>query len=77
MKNTLWVGTRKGLLMLRDDGRRREWKLAGPQFLGHIMHHVVQDPREPKVVLIAAKSGHLGPTVYRSLNRGRTWLPAG
>jgi photosystem II stability/assembly factor-like uncharacterized protein len=76
MANTLWVGTRKGAWALRTDKGRRSWKLAGPQFLGHIIHHVVQDPREPKVVLIAAKTGHLGPTVYRSTDRGRTWKEA-
>ena len=76
MASTLWVGTRKGAWALRAEARRRSWKLAGPQFLGHIIHHVVQDPREPKVVLIAAKTGHLGPTVFRSTDRGRTWKEA-
>jgi hypothetical protein len=76
MASTLWVGTRKGAWALRADARRRSWKLAGPQFLGHIIHHVVQDPREPRVVLIAAKTGHLGPTVFRSTDRGRTWKEA-
>src|SRR5437762_11243118 len=46
MSSMLWIGTRKGLFALRADGARRSWKLAGPQFLGHIIHHVVQDPRE-------------------------------
>jgi photosystem II stability/assembly factor-like uncharacterized protein len=76
MGRTLWVGTRKGLFVLRGDARRRAWKLAGPQFLGHVIHHVVQDPRDPKVVLAAAKTGHLGPTVFRSTDRGRTWKEA-
>src|SRR5579864_4613099 len=76
MTSTLGVGTRKGLFALRADARRRLWKLSGPQFLGHIIHHVVQDPREPKVLLMAAKTGHLGPTVYRSSDRGRTWKEA-
>lgn len=76
MGNTLWVGTRKGAFSLRSDARRRSWKLAGPQFLGHIIHHIVQDPREPKVLLMAAKTGHLGPTVFRSTDRGRSWKEA-
>ena len=74
--STLWLGTRKGLFALRPDARRRSWKLAGPQFLGHIIHHVVQDPREPRTLLLAAKTGHLGPTVYRSHDRGRSWREA-
>lgn len=76
MASTLWIGTRKGAFMLRPDGRRRSWKLSGPQFLGHIIHHIVQDPRDPRTVLIAAKTGHLGPTVFRSADRGRTWREA-
>ena len=76
MASTLWVGTRKGAFALRADARRHSWKLAGPQFLGQIIHHVVQDPREPKVLLMAAKTGHLGPTVFRSKDRGRSWKEA-
>lgn len=76
MATTLWIGTRKGAFALRPDARRRRWRLSGPQFLGHIVHHIVQDPREPRVLLMAAKTGHLGPTVYRSSDRGRTWREA-
>jgi hypothetical protein len=76
MTHTIWVGTRKGLFALRSDARRRTWRLAGPQFFGHIIHHVVQDPRDRKVVMVAAKTGHLGPTVFRSADRGRTWKEA-
>ncbi|HXY75973.1 MAG TPA: hypothetical protein VEH54_03625 [Steroidobacteraceae bacterium] len=76
MASMLWIGTRKGLFALRADRARRRWKLAGPQFLGHIIHHVVQDPRAPRTLLMAAKTGHLGPTVYRSVDRGRTWREA-
>jgi hypothetical protein len=73
---TIWVGTRKGLFALRGDASRRSWRLAGPQFLGHIIHHVIQDPRDPAVVLVAAKTGHLGPTVLQSTDRGRSWKEA-
>ena len=76
MASTLWIGTRKGAFALRPDARRRSWKLAGPQFLGHIIHHVVQDPREPRRLAMAAKTGHLGPTVYISDNSGRKWREA-
>jgi len=64
MTDTLWIGTRKGLFALRAPATRRGWKLAGPHFLGHIVHHVVQDPREPRVLVLAARTGHLGPTVF-------------
>jgi photosystem II stability/assembly factor-like uncharacterized protein len=76
MTSTLWLGTRKGLFALRADAARRSWKLAGPHLLGHIIHHVVQDPRDPRTLLMAAKTGHLGPTVYRSGDRGRSWREA-
>jgi hypothetical protein len=76
MGSTLLIGTRKGAFTLRADARRRTWKLAGPQFLGHIIHHIVQDPREPRRLVMAAKTGHLGPTIYTSTDRGRHWQEA-
>src|SRR5262245_6885832 len=72
----IWIGTRKGAFVLRSDERRKNWKLAGPQFLGHVIHHIVQDPRNPKSILMGARTGHLGPTVFRSNDRGRTWKEA-
>ena len=72
----LLVTTRKGLWTLVSDPSRRSWALAGPQFLGHIVHHAVADPRDAKTWLAAARTGHLGPTVFRSTDRGRTWKEA-
>lgn len=73
MPHTLWIATRKGAFQLKSDAQRKNWKLSGPQLLGHVVHHIVQDPRDAKVLLLAAKTGHLGPTVYRSVDRGRNW----
>jgi photosystem II stability/assembly factor-like uncharacterized protein len=73
---TLHVATRKGLWRLRSDPSRRTWALAGPQFLGHVVHHAVADPRDGRTVLAAARTGHLGPTVFRSTDRGRSWTEA-
>jgi len=72
----LLVATRKGLWTLASDPARSSWTLSGPQFLGHIVHHAVADPRDGKTWLAAARTGHLGPTVFRSLDRGRTWTEA-
>lgn len=72
----LLIGTRKGAWVWRDDGVRRNWRAEGPLFLGQIVNHFVQDPRNARVQLIAAKTGHLGPTVFRSLDGGRTWAEA-
>ena len=76
MPITLWIATRKGAFQLRGDSTRKKWSLHGPQLLGHIIHHIVQDPRKPKQLVMAAKTGHLGPTVYHSSNRGRSWQEA-
>ena len=70
---SLLVGTRKGAFFLRSDKERAGWQLTGSEFLGHVVHHVVQDPRDRKVILVAARTGHLGPTVFRSEDGGKTW----
>lgn len=72
----LLISTRKGLWTLASDPSRRSWALTGPQFLGHIVHHAVADPRDGRTLLAAARTGHLGPTVFRSSDRGRTWTEA-
>ncbi|HVE49194.1 MAG TPA: glycosyl hydrolase [Casimicrobiaceae bacterium] len=73
---SLFVATRKGLWRLVSDATRRTWKAIGPGFLGQIVHHARSDPREAKSILVAARTGHLGPTVFRSTDRGRTWKEA-
>jgi hypothetical protein len=72
----LLIATRKGLWTLTGDSARRSWKLAGPQFLGHIVHHAVADPRDRRTILAAARTGHLGPTIFRSGDGGKTWAEA-
>jgi len=73
---TLLIATRKGLWQLSTDATRRKWRLTGPHFLGHVVHHCVADPRDGKTLLAAARTGHLGPTIFRSADRGRTWHEA-
>lgn len=70
------VATRKGLWLVHGDSTRRAWRLEGPQFLGQIFNHVALDPRDGRTMLAAAKTGHLGPTIFRSTDRGRTWKEA-
>jgi len=72
----LLIATRKGLWTLTGDASRRSWKLSPPSFLGHIVHHAVLDPRDARTLLAAARTGHLGPTVFRSQDGGRTWKEA-
>src|SRR6266568_924036 len=73
---SLLVGTRKGAFLVKSDRARRQWALAGPHFLGHIVNHVVLDPRDRKTLPCAARAGHLGPTVFRSTDSGRNWKEA-
>lgn len=68
------VGTRKGSFLLKSDKTRRKWVISGPHFLGAIVHHMVLDPRDGKTLLVACRTGHLGPTVYRSTDFGKTWI---
>ena len=69
----LLVGTRKGVFTLTAAADRTTWTLNGPMFLGHIAQHVVLDPRNETRMLLAAHTGHLGPTVFWSDDLGATW----
>ncbi|MCC6171115.1 MAG: glycosyl hydrolase [Gammaproteobacteria bacterium] len=68
------VATRKGAWLLRGDAARRTWRVDGPHFLGHIIHHLVLDPRDGRTLLASASTGHLGPTIFRSDDFGRSWV---
>jgi photosystem II stability/assembly factor-like uncharacterized protein len=70
------VATRKGAWLFHGDTRRQTWVADGPHFLGHTISHVQLDPRDGRTLLAAAKTGHLGPTIFRSTNLGRTWKEA-
>ena len=70
------VATRKGAWLYHGDAARRDWRVDGPHFLGHTIGHLVLDPRDGRTLLAAAKTGHLGPTVFRSTDLGRSWKEA-
>ena len=72
----LLIGTRKGAWIYRSDAQRQTWSVQGPIFLGHIVNHLVLDPRDGKTLLMAASTGHLGPTIFRSTDGGVTWAEA-
>lgn len=71
---TLLLGTAKGGFALERE--RRSWKLRGPFHLGARTHDLRADPRDGRTWLMSSTGGHLGPTIYRSLDRGRTWKEA-
>ena len=70
------VATRKGAWLYHSDAQRRTWRVDGPHFLGHIINHLVLDPRDGRTLLAAAKTGHLGPTIFRSTDLGASWKEA-
>ena len=74
----LLIGTKKGAFVLRSSEDRQRWTLEAPQLLGHIVYHVVLDPRDGRSLLATA---NLGPTICRadflprSLSRVRARSP--
>jgi len=75
-KPLVLVATRKGAWLYHGDPARKTWRVNGPHFLGHVVNHVMLDPRDGRTLLAAARTGHLGPTVFRSMDFGRTWKEA-
>jgi hypothetical protein len=73
---TILVATRKGAWLFHSDAKRKTWSADGPHFLGHNISHVQLDPRDGRTLLAAAKTGHLGPTIFRSTDLGRRWKEA-
>ncbi|HRD90232.1 MAG TPA: glycosyl hydrolase, partial [Accumulibacter sp.] len=72
----LLVATRKGACFFYGDAARRSWRADGPHFLGHVINHLMLDARDGRTLLAAAKTGHLGPTIFRSTDLGQTWKEA-
>ena len=70
------VATRKGAWLYHGDAARKSWRADGPHFLGHNVSHVLLDPRDGRTLLAAAKTGHLGPTIFRSTDLGKSWKEA-
>ena len=74
-KTVVLVGSRKGLFVLKSDDSRKTWRAEGPHFLGQIVNHAVLNPITG-TILVAARAGHLGPTVFRSTDGGTNWQEA-
>jgi hypothetical protein len=70
------VATRKGAWLFHGDAGRNAWVADGPHFLGHTVSHLQLDPRDGRTLLAAARTGHLGPTIFRSTTLGRRWKEA-
>ncbi len=72
----LLVGTRKGAWIYRADSARKTWRVSAPIQFGNVIQHLVLDPRDNRTLLMAASAGHLGPTVLRSSDGGKSWKEA-
>ena len=72
---SLLVGTRTGAWFFHSDASRKTWRVDGPHMLGQVINHLVRDTRSG-TLLMAAKTGHLGPTIFRSIDKGKSWKEA-
>jgi hypothetical protein len=73
----LLIGTRKGAFILRGDKSRRKWKMSDGIMVGTVVNDMLMDPRGvSRTILMCASTGHLGPTIFRSTDLGKTWKEA-
>jgi len=68
----IWVGTRKGAFSFFSTDRKK-WTADGPFLAGEEVHHVAQDPRDPKRLFSTGGNAWIGPHLYASTNGGKTW----
>jgi hypothetical protein len=73
---SLLIGTKKGAFIFDLSENRQKATPREPILFGQIIYHMVSDPRNPKTILMAAKTGHLGPTIFRSEDGGKSWKEA-
>jgi photosystem II stability/assembly factor-like uncharacterized protein len=71
----LLVGTRKGAFVLTSDGKRKNWKIAGPHFAGWELYHLKGSPADPNRIYASQSSGWFGQQIQRSDDGGATWNP--
>jgi len=76
-KIRLLVGTRKGAFVLTSDGKRKRWRIGGPEFAGWEMYHLKGSPVDPNRVYASQTSGWFGQKIQRSNDGGKTWEPVG
>ncbi len=69
---TIWVGTRKGAFAFSSTDRKK-WDAHGPFLTGEEVHHVAQDPRDPKRFYASGGNAWFGPHLHASADHGKTW----
>jgi photosystem II stability/assembly factor-like uncharacterized protein len=71
--NTLLVGSRKGLFVLkRDAAADGGWRIDAHHFVAEPVSHVLADARDGSWVA-ALRLGHFGVKLHRSADQGATW----
>ena len=68
----VWVGTRKGAFCFRSRDRKK-WDISGPFFAGQEVHHIAQDPRDPKRLYASAGTSWFGSHLHASVDGGKKW----
>lgn len=71
MTTTIWIGTRKGLFVARQNGAG--WEIVDRAFPGVPVTMLLAEP-ESNRVYAALDHGHFGVKLHRSENGGRDWL---
>lgn len=70
----LLVGTTKGAFVMRSNGARARWDVAGPYFHGQQIYAMAFDQRGDRQRLLAGgSSDHWGPVLHTSDDFGRNW----
>lgn len=69
MKDTLILGTRKGLLMLKR--KNKNWQIVHETFPGVPISYAAVDPRTG-ILWVCADHGHWAQKLYRSHDEGKT-----
>jgi hypothetical protein len=67
---TLWVGTRKGLFMVRQD--EAGWHIGKPRFPGEPVSQFVASAHDG-ACYAALRLGHFGVKLWKSADGGREW----
>jgi len=71
------VGTRKGAFILSSDGKRRNWDVSGPHFMGWEMYHLKGSPADPNRIYASQSNSWFGQIIQRSDDGGKTWFQPG
>lgn len=68
--HTLWVGTRKGLFVVRRSGTG--WQIGEPRFPGEPVTQLLMDPYDGAWYAVL-RLGHFGVKLWRSADAGGQW----